>query len=93
MLCFCYYFTHGYKIIKAPMSMFCFYIATIDRDKLSYKSVSHIPVCPRLAANVLTFCVFYWILQSHFQGACNIHAHSDLVELCSLVSTGEHGLL
>ena len=27
-------------------------LATIDREKLSYKSVSHIPVCPRLAAKV-----------------------------------------
>ena len=27
------------------------------------------------------FCVFYWASQSHFQGACNIHARSDLVEL------------
>ena len=39
------------------------------------------------------FCVFYWTSQSHFQGACNIHARSDLVELHSLFSTGEHGLL
>ena len=27
------------------------------------------------------FCVFYWTSQSHFQGACNIHARSDLLEL------------
>ena len=39
------------------------------------------------------FCVFYLTSQSHFQGACNIHARSDLVELRSFVSTGEHGLL
>ena len=39
------------------------------------------------------FYVFYWTSQSHFQGACNIHARSDLVELHSLFSTGEHGLL
>ena len=31
------------------------------------------------------FCVFYWTSQSHFQGACNIHARSDLVELHSLL--------
>ena len=41
-------------------------LATIDREKLSYKSVSHIPVCPRRAAKVwlyghghTNFCVFY----------------------------------
>ena len=32
------------------------------------------------------------ILQSNFQGACYMHAHSNLVEPRSLVSTGEHGL-
>ena len=49
-----------------------------------------------MAGMVMTipiFCVFYWTLQSHFQGACNIHAHGDLVELHSIFSTGEHGLL
>ena len=29
------------------MSMFC--LTTIDREKILYKSVSDIPVCPRLA--------------------------------------------
>ena len=40
--------------------------------------------------------IFYWTSQSHFQGACYMHAHSDLVEPRSLVSTGEpesHGHL
>ena len=46
-----YYFTHGCKIIKAWMSMFC--LATIYKQKeILYKSVSDIPVCPRLAAKV-----------------------------------------
>ena len=50
MLCF-YYFTHGCKIVKAPMSMFC--LATIYKQReILYKSVSDIPVCPRLAAKV-----------------------------------------
>ena len=59
MLCF-YYFTHGCKIIKAPMSMFC--LATIYRQReISYKSVSDIPVCPRLAAKV--WLVWSWPYQ------------------------------
>ena len=33
------------------------------------------------------FYVFYCTLQSHFQGASNIHARSDLIEPHSLVST------
>ena len=45
------YFTHGCKIVKAPMSMFC--LATIYRQReILYKSVSDIPVCTRLAAKV-----------------------------------------
>ena len=34
------------------------------------------------------FYVFYCTSQSHFQGASNIHARSDLIEPHSLVSTG-----
>ena len=75
------------------MSMFC--LATTYRQReISYKSVSDIPVCPRLAAKVwwyghdhTNFYVFYCTLQSHFQGASNIHARSDLIEAHSLVST------
>ena len=36
----------------------------------------------------INFYVFYCTSQSHFQGAFNIHARSDLVEPHSLVSTG-----
>ena len=76
-----YYFTHGCKIVKAPMSMFC--LATIYRQReILYKSVSDIPVCPRLAVKVwlvwswpYQFYVFYCTSQSHFQGlAISMHA-------------------
>ena len=83
------------------MSMFC--LATIYRQReILYKSVSGIPVCPRLAAKV--WLVWSWPYQflcilldravKLSRGfAFNIHARSDLVEPHSLVSTGEHGLL
>ena len=73
-------------------------LATIYRQ-ISYKCVFHISVCPRqerygwYGHDHTNFCAFYWTLQSHFQGACDIHACSDLVELRALDSTGEHGLL
>ena len=38
------------------------------------------------------YCVFYWTSQSHFQGACNIHARSDLIELHSLLDYYSLGL-
>ena len=82
------------------MSMFRFYRATIDREKYCIKVY---PISLYVQGwqqrygwyghGHTNFCVFYWTSQSHFQGACNIHARSDLVELRSLVSTGEHGLL
>ena len=73
-----------------------FGLATIYRQReISYKSVSDIPVCPRLAVKVwlvwswpYNFYVFYCTSESHFQGASNIHAHSNIVEPHSLVSTG-----
>ena len=73
-------------------------LATIDREKyriIPYPSMSKAG-SKGMAGMVMAipiFCVFYWTSQSHFQGACNIHARSNLVELRSFVSTGEHGLL
>ena len=76
-------------------------LATIYRQReILYKSVSGIPVCPRLAAKV--WLVWSWPYQFlcilldcavKLSRGFNIHARSNLVEPHSLVSTGEHGLL
>ena len=68
----------------------CFAFSYHRQREISYKSV-YIPYpCMSKASSkgmagmvmaIPTFCVFYWTSQSHFQGACNIHAHSNLVEL------------
>ena len=69
-----------------------------QREILSYRSVSHIPIiiCPRLAAKV--WLVWSWPYQffvystgprSHTSKGLAIYARSDLVELRSFVSTGE----
>ena len=81
------------KLSRHQCQHFAFSYHYIDREKLSYKSVSRSKDMAGMVMAIPIICVFYWTSQSHFQGACNIHAHSDLVELCSLVSTGEHGLL
>ena len=80
----------------------CFAFSYHIQREISYNSVPHIPVCLRLAAKVwlvwpwpyqyLWNLIFYWTSQSHFQEACCMRAHSNLIEPHSLVSTGEHGL-
>ena len=85
---------------ETEMLMFLL-LATIDRDKYTYKSVSHIPVCPKLSAKVwlvwlwpdTNFCETQYTTgpHSHTVKGLAIHMHAaNLVESPSLVSTGEH---
>ena len=74
------------------MSMFC--LASIYRQReISYKSVSDIPVCPRLAAKVyMAGMVMATPIFMYFTSPCSHTSKglpiSDLVEPYSLVSTG-----
>ena len=99
ILCFCIlFYTWLYNFQGTNINVLL--LATIDREKFR---IEVYPISLYVQGwhqrygwyghGHANFCVFYWTSQSHFQGACNIHARSDLVKLRSLVSTGEHGLL